>query len=392
MFKFIPVIILAFFSLLNARASTSTCASLNNDPFFKELLKEFKEQNLNCNGISSHLTFDDGPNEKTSPLILNELDKRNIKATFFITTTNLIPGKEKVSEREAILKRQLKSGHVVASHGHEHNAYDLRITDTLEAGYSVNEREKQINESVKLLNKATDGKFATQAYRLFRFPYGRGASPSQKEIEEMEKSKTMVFKGESYGEKLKEYRRMSPALQQIGEHKFSHIGWNHDSKDSSLPFKMPNDDVLKKYVKNNVEALCSPGRPIKVSLFHDIKEVNTRAIPLIVDLGMCLGVKFISTKEMMENETQLTDTGVVIGRKLIAQAPVKTIDEIGQLLKTLNPPAKQCSEAKGGEHPVEGCYSSYLKKTFQNCEGETSKCYERKWYSANDPLILLNCH
>lgn len=373
-------------------AQANTCTSLNNDPLFNELLNEFRAKKLDCSGISTHLTFDDGPNEKTSPVILKELDKRNIKATFFTTTTNLIANKSGLAERQAILKRELQNGHTVASHGHEHNAYDLRITGTKEAGYNPSEREHQINESVELLDQATDGRFSKQNYKWFRFPYGRGASPSQKEIEEMERSKKMIFKGATYAEKLREYRRMSPALQQIAGHGFSHIGWNHDSNDSSLPFKMPSDEVFRKYVKANIEELCSPGKSVKVSLYHDIKEVNTRAIPLIADLGSCLGLKFITPKEMI-NTSFLTNTDVVLKNNQLQKAPALMVDEIGKLLKSVNAPAKQCQDAVKTDSPAgDGCYSTYLKKTFNNCEGETSKCYGGKWYGASDPMILLNCN
>lgn len=389
MIYFLPQLVLAFLLISNAEASS--CASLNNDPFFNELLKQFKSQNLECKGISSHLTFDDGPNEKTTGIILDELNKRNVKATFFISTTNLISSKPNVEERTALVNRELKSGHVVASHGHEHNAYDLRIAGAKEAGYSSSEREEQIEESENLLNMATNGKFSKQPYKLFRFPYGRGASPSQKEIEEMERTKKFIFQGETYAEKLKEYRRMSPALQQIAGHNFSHLGWNHDSNDSSLSMKMPNDEIVKKFVNSNIQELCNPNKSVKVSLFHDIKEVNTRAIPLIVDIGMCLGVKFISAKEMLDHKDYLSEAGVLISSKNIAKAPVQAVDEIGKLLKTIGAPKGQCSEIAQNEKPGNGCYSTYFKKTFQNCGGETSKCYEGKWYSASDPIILLNC-
>lgn len=390
MLNFLTLTALALFSTSSAQANT--CSSLNKDPLYNEILNELKSQNINCEGISTHLTFDDGPNEKTSGIILKELDKRNIKATFYTTTTNLVANKPGLAERQAILKRQLQNGHTVASHGHEHNAYDLRIAGTKEAGYTVNEREKQIKESVRLLDNATDGKFSKQNLKLFRFPYGRGASPSQKEIEEMEKTKKMVFKGSTYAEKLKEYRRMSPALQQIGAYNFSHVGWNHDSNDSSLPFKMPAPDVFKKYVKDNMQELCSQGKKTKISLFHDIKEVNTRAIPLIADLGSCLGLKFITPQESMNNSF-LTNTDVIIKNKTIAKGPVESVDEIGNLIKSVNAPAKQCPESERKEvSSVNGCYSTYQKKTFMNCEGETSKCWQGKWFGMNDPVILLNCY
>ncbi|AUN99442.1 hypothetical protein C0V70_15265 [Bacteriovorax stolpii] len=384
--------ILSFLTLQNTYANT--CKSLNNDPLFKELLSDLKNQNVSCDGIKTHLSFDDGPNEKTSGLILDELNKRNIKATFFITTTNLLPGTPGLKEKQAILARELATGHTVASHGHEHNAYDMRITSSQEAGYTNAQRQEQIKKSMQLLDGATNGQFSGQEFRLFRFPYGRGAMPSQKEIEEMERTKKMVFSGDTYAEKLKEYRRMSPALQQIGEHGFSHIGWNHDSNDSSLPFTMPAENVFKSYVLNNLKNMCSPSVKTKISLFHDIKEVNTRAIPLIADLGQCLGVDFISPKEMMSTAT-LTNNDVVIKSKAIAQAPVQMADDLGKLINQLSNPGKQCAgaaiEKKVHAQAEKGCYSKYLNKTFGNCEGESSKCFEGKWYGADDPFIMLNC-
>lgn len=373
-------------------ARAYTCTSLNKNPYFNELLTELKNQNINCEGIKTHFSFDDGPNEKTSGIILNELDKRNIKATFFATTTNLAPGSPGLAEKKSILQRQLQNGHTVASHGHEHNAYDMRITGEKESGYTFSQREQQISTSEKLLDSATNGKFTTQELKLFRFPYGRGAMPSQKEIEEMEKSKKMIFQGSTYAEKLKEYRRMSSPLQQIGGHGFSHVGWNHDSNDSSLPYKMPSEEVFKEYVKNNVKNICSPSVKTKVSLFHDTKEVNTKAIPLIADLGNCLGLTFMTPKEMMANKT-LENSEVIIKSKTISAAPATLVKDIGNLIKMTTTPARQCPDVDRPqlETNIGGCYSTYSKKMFKNCEGETSKCYEGKWYVSQDPFILLNC-
>lgn len=388
MINSIPVALMVLLSISNTQAAT--CSSLNNDPFFNEILKQLKNQNIDCSGMSSHLTFDDGPNEKTTEPILNELKKRNIKATFFVTTTNLSPKNPHSPERTPLVNLELKYGHTVASHGHEHNAYDLRITQTKEAGYSSAEREKQINESVKLLNLATNGQFSKQPIQLFRFPYGRGASPSQKEIEEMEQSKKWTFQGDTYAEKLKEYRRQSPALRQIADHNFSHLAWNHDSKDSSLPMTMPDDETVKKYVRENIQAICHPSPKMKVSLFHDIKEINTRAIPLIIDIGSCLGVKFVTPKEMMSNKAQLSQEGVLISNENIMKSTVATVDQLGDLLKSLNTKGQTCPETIP-KNPTNGCYSTYYKKTFLNCQGDTSKCFEGKWYNANDPFIILNC-
>ena len=93
------------------------------------------------------------------------------------------------------------------------------------------------------------------------------------------------------------------------------------------------------------------------------------------------------------NNSFLTDTNVIIKSKTIAKGPVESVDEIGNLIKSINAPARQCPESKAAEaSTTNSCYSTYLKKNFMSCEGETSKCWEGKWYGMNDPVIMLNCY
>lgn len=60
------------------------------------------------------LTFDDGPDPDTTPLILNILREKNVKATFFVI------GKK--AEKYPDLIRQIDDeGHIVANHSYSHN-------------------------------------------------------------------------------------------------------------------------------------------------------------------------------------------------------------------------------------------------------------------------------
>ena len=59
------------------------------------------------------LTFDDGPNPKTTPLILDILKKYNAKATFFILGQN-------IAGNEDIIRRMVAEGHEVANHSWSH--------------------------------------------------------------------------------------------------------------------------------------------------------------------------------------------------------------------------------------------------------------------------------
>lgn len=61
-----------------------------------------------------YLTFDDGPTAKITDAILDELQKYDVKATFFIV------GKE-ITGREDTLKRIYQEGHSIGLHTYSHN-------------------------------------------------------------------------------------------------------------------------------------------------------------------------------------------------------------------------------------------------------------------------------
>lgn len=62
------------------------------------------------------LSFDDGPNNTTTPLLLRALREHGVRATFFVVGANL--------DNPALLRHMLRDGHVLGSHtfGHVHLA------------------------------------------------------------------------------------------------------------------------------------------------------------------------------------------------------------------------------------------------------------------------------
>jgi peptidoglycan/xylan/chitin deacetylase (PgdA/CDA1 family) len=60
-----------------------------------------------------YLTFDDGPNILSTPLLLNILAKHNIKAVFFCS------GKS-ASRNPDLIKKIKSEGHIVGNHGYNH--------------------------------------------------------------------------------------------------------------------------------------------------------------------------------------------------------------------------------------------------------------------------------
>jgi peptidoglycan-N-acetylglucosamine deacetylase len=76
---------------------------------------------LDGNGRSDHvaLTFDDGPDARSTPTILEELTSIDVHATFFVLGT-------KVERSGGLLAEVVELGHEVAVHGWDHGAQALR--------------------------------------------------------------------------------------------------------------------------------------------------------------------------------------------------------------------------------------------------------------------------
>lgn len=93
-----------------------------------------------------YLTIDDGPTPGITEWILNELDKRGVKATFFCLGKN-------VEMYPDLYRRIIDAGHIVGNHSYSH----LK-------GWEVSTRQY-----------VEDVDFANQTVRseLFRPPYGR---------------------------------------------------------------------------------------------------------------------------------------------------------------------------------------------------------------------------
>lgn len=182
------------------------CSILSHPDKGKAVLEEIRRNPIACSHQKVLLTFDDGPSTSTTPKIIEELNKRNVKGVFFISTHLLDESHPKKNVHSEIVNKTIKSGHLVAGHGHDHHAYDLRMNangEILEKGYTESEREFQIKKNNELLNKATSNRFNNQEYKLFRFPYGRGAMPSKIEIDEMMKKGHFVSRTKDYAQNLK---------------------------------------------------------------------------------------------------------------------------------------------------------------------------------------------
>jgi peptidoglycan/xylan/chitin deacetylase (PgdA/CDA1 family) len=379
--------------LMSIDAKAIECSFTSQADLGKEVLSMINAESMTCLKKDVHITFDDGPSQSVTPEILKELNLRGIKATFFVTTTNLDQKKSQNWEKNrALVQQTLDTGHLIANHGYDHEAYDLRFNGKVfQNGFGKDEREKQIATSTDLLNWSTGGKFKNQTPLLFRFPYGRGAMPSEKELSFMAENGKSFF-GKSYSERIREYRYTSDPLMSIAGKGYSHLGWNHDSGDSSFAIETPDRETLKKYIFKNIKGLCSSPKVTKVALFHDIKKMNISAIPVIADLGKCLGLNFI-TAQNMAKDSQVMDSAVLLEKnKLLVESFKYTQKRTEASLSGLS--AGKCEKLPTifKEEKQAFCFSEQYQKRYEQCSGGDSICYEGKWYSRMDPYVIENCN
>jgi peptidoglycan/xylan/chitin deacetylase (PgdA/CDA1 family) len=111
---------------------------------------------------TAYLTFDDGPHEKATPFVLDQLKKYNAKASFFCVGKNVVA-------HPAIYKRILDEGHITGNHTNNH----LNGWKTDDAQYLAD-----VAEAAKYIESS-----------LFRPPYGRIKSFQAKNIPAVMKNK-----------------------------------------------------------------------------------------------------------------------------------------------------------------------------------------------------------
>jgi peptidoglycan/xylan/chitin deacetylase (PgdA/CDA1 family) len=112
--------------------------------------KILREHPLHFDKKMIALTFDDGPDPRCTPQVLDALAKYHAHATFFVIGQE-IPG------REALLKRMVAEGHVVGNHSYSHPRNP-----------SASRARTELSRTDTLITKATG-----IAPTCFRPPYGR---------------------------------------------------------------------------------------------------------------------------------------------------------------------------------------------------------------------------
>ncbi len=188
------------------------------------------------------LTLDDGPTLRYTRDVLNLLDEKNVKATFFLT------GKE-IEETPALAADIVRRGHEVANHSFSHSNMSLmglaKVRDEIET---------------------TDRAIRAAGYQgeiYFRPPYGK-----------------KLFTLPWY---LSQTARTS-------------ITW--DVEPESYPDIAEDADAIAEYVIQNARS----GSIILLHVMYRSREASRQALPKIIDGVRSRGFQFVTVSELMKHQ------------------------------------------------------------------------------------------
>lgn len=127
----------------------------NSQPFTEEQIQKIENIYYEQEEKNVFLTFDDGPTQSVTPLILDLLKQENIKATFFVLGN-------RAKANPDLIKREFNEGHYIANHGYSHK-YSAIYQNSQTVLDEYNYTETCIQEALEN---------ADYHSRLFRFPGG----------------------------------------------------------------------------------------------------------------------------------------------------------------------------------------------------------------------------
>ena len=197
------------------------------------------------------LTFDDGPSQTVTPVILDILKQENIKATFFLLGS-------RVELKPDIVKREYEEGHYLASHGYSHVYSQIYASPQ-----SVLD---EYNNCITTIRNA----IGNQEYNphLFRFPGG--------------------YYGGKYANIKKE------ASQLLEQNEVLHIDWNALTSDAA------GAKTTQEFIAELEKTV--PKHNSVVVLMHDAgnKTATAEALPTIIKYFRDKGFEFENFYNIMK--------------------------------------------------------------------------------------------
>lgn len=174
------------------------------------------------------LTFDDGPHEVYTAQILDELDRRGLRATFFWVGHRVTGGRRRVADRIDVAQRALREGHLIGNHTIDHA--QLCSGTARDAAHQIDD------------NRDIFERLFGMPISLFRAPYGA---------------------------------RCTRLERMLRDRELAHFHWDIDPRE----WLSRDAAATAEYVIRKLRHL--DGRA--VILLHDTKEASARALPRVLD-------------------------------------------------------------------------------------------------------------
>jgi peptidoglycan-N-acetylglucosamine deacetylase len=226
------------------------------------------------------LTFDDGPDPKWTPRILDILKEYKVPATFFIV------GENALTER-GLLQRELREGHEIGSHTYTHP----------NLGEATPEQTRlELNATQRLFQA-----FTGHSLRFFRAPFFGDAEPTTAD------------------EIVPIY-----AAQQMG---YTSVGLHVDAED----WQRPGVQAIIDNVMNGVDA-ADEDSSANVILLHDSGGDRTQtiaALPVIIQQLRAKGYTFVPVSQLINLKPTMANPPVAASDRLAAQADLALFSMIG---------------------------------------------------------------
>jgi peptidoglycan/xylan/chitin deacetylase (PgdA/CDA1 family) len=194
---------------------------------------------VHVDGPNIALTFDDGPNEKLTPRLLDLLAQHHIHATFFVIGEN-------AAEHPEILQRAIREGHEIGNHSWSHpNLAKMS--------------EENVRSQIKRTEETITSAIGSRPI-LFRPPYGSLTGPQKHFIH-----------------------------NELG---YEIILWEVDPFD----WKKPGPNVVSSRILKETH-------PGSIVLAHDIHAQTIQAMPATLTGLEEKGFKFVTVSELLKLET-----------------------------------------------------------------------------------------
>ncbi|WP_309610631.1 polysaccharide deacetylase family protein, partial [Sphingomonas sp.] len=241
------------------------------------------------------LTFDDGPDPRWTPRILDILKEKHVPATFFIV------GENALTERD-LLQRMIAEGHEVGSHTYTHP--NLATTGTTQTLFELNATQRLFQA------------FTGHTLKLFRAPYFGDAEPTTAD-------------------------EILPALEAQNRGYIS-VGLHVDSEDWQRPGPQAIFDNVVAGVEKG-ESGCSGGSDAECShnivLLHDSggdRAQTIAALPTIIDTLRTRGFTFVPVSELAGLSRDAAMPKLSQSDALAARADLLVFQSLGWSVETLH--------------------------------------------------------